>query len=147
MWHARRPMTEIETVRAFLAALAAFDIDRVLSLAAPEIVYQNVPLPPARGVAEFEKQMRAFAKMMDAFEVTTHHIASNGPVVLTERTDAFVLRGARAAFWVCGTFEVKNGRIVLWRDSFDWANVVVQTFRAMPRALLGAIAPRMFASR
>jgi limonene-1,2-epoxide hydrolase len=49
-------MTEIETVQTFVAALEALDIERALSLAAPDIVYQNVPLPPARGHAAFAKQ-------------------------------------------------------------------------------------------
>ena len=41
-------MTEIQIVREFLSALEALDVDRALALAAPGMVYQNVPLPPAR---------------------------------------------------------------------------------------------------
>jgi limonene-1,2-epoxide hydrolase len=137
----------IETVQTFLAALAASDVDRALSYCSPDIVYQNVPLPPARGIAEFEKQMRFFAKLAESFEVTTHHIAANGSIVLTERTDAFTLRGGRAAFWVCGTFEVKGGKITLWRDSFDWLNVTVQTLMALPRTLVGTLAGRELGAR
>ena len=29
----------------------------------------------------------------------------------------------RAAFWVCGTFEVHDGRITVWRDRFDFADL------------------------
>ena len=134
-------------VTGFLKALEDLDVDRALTFAASDIVYQNVPLPPARGVAAVEKQLRVMAKYGSGFEARTHHIAADGNVVLTERTDV-LRRGAwEAEFWVCGTFEVKNGRIVLWRDSFDWASVVAQTARALPRALLGTIAPRMFAAR
>jgi limonene-1,2-epoxide hydrolase len=140
-----RRMTEIETVQAFLSALASLDLDRALTLASPDIVYQNVPLPPARGREAFEKQMRFFGKLADGFEVTTHNIAANGPIVLTERTDAFLVRGARVEFWVCGTFEVRDGRIVLWRDSFDWVAVSLKTLLAAPRALLGTITGRALA--
>lgn len=133
-------MTEIEIVQSFLAALEGSDLERALTLVARDIVYQNVPLPPARGVDEFVKQMQLFMKVADKFEVTTHHIAANGAFVLTERTDAFIVKGARAAFWVCGTFEVRDGKIVSWRDSFDWAAVTWQTLRALPRALWGAVA-------
>ena len=38
-----------DTVEAFLAALERLDIDAALELSDPEIVYQNVPFPPARG--------------------------------------------------------------------------------------------------
>ncbi len=130
-------MTEIETVEAFLSALEAADFDRLLALTSPDIVYQNVPLAPARGVKAFVKQMRGFMRVADAFEVTTHHIAANGAFVLTERTDAFVVRGARAAFWVCGTFEVRDGKVVLWRDYFDWMAVTRQMATLVPRAVLG----------
>lgn len=129
-------MNEIETVQTFLAALASSDIERALTYVAPNVVYQNVPLAPARGIAEFEKQMRFFAKITDGFDVVTHHIASNGPVVLTERTDSFSIAGSKASFWVCGTFEVHDGKITLWRDSFDWLNVIVRTVRALPLGLL-----------
>jgi limonene-1,2-epoxide hydrolase len=137
---------QIEIVQSFLSALEAGDIDRALGFCAPEIVYQNVPLPPARGITAFENQMRLFAKFCDAFEVKTHHIAANGSIVLTERTDAFIVRGARAAFWVCGTFEVREGKIVLWRDSFDWLNVSVKSLLAVPRALLGALTGKALSS-
>ena len=40
-------------------------------------------------------------------------------------------------FWVCGTFEVRNGRIVLWRDYFDYANFVWAFVKGTFRALLG----------
>ncbi len=53
------------------------------------------------------------------FEVKIHRIAVNGPVVLTERTDVLRLGPVRLQFWVCGVFEVKDGRITLWRDYFD----------------------------
>ncbi len=43
-------------VTGFLKALEDLDIDRALTFAASDIVYQNVPLPPARGVAAVEKQ-------------------------------------------------------------------------------------------
>lgn len=138
----RTTMTEIETVQAFLAALEAADLDRALALVSPDIVYQNVPLAPVRGSKGFAKQMRGFTRVADSFEVVTHHIAANGPIVLTERTDALVVKGARAAFWVCGTFEVRGGLIVLWRDSFDWVQVTRQVAGMLPRAVFGWLTGR-----
>ena len=132
-------MTEIQTVEAFLRALAASDLEAAIGMTSDDIVYQNVPLPPARGRAAFEKQMRSFQKFTDGFEVAVRNIAANGPVVLTERVDTLIVRGARAEFWVCGTFEVRDGRIALWRDYFDWATFSVQSVLAVPRAVLGAL--------
>lgn len=38
----------------------------------------------------------------------------------------------RIPFLVCGTFELRDGRIVLWRDTFDWMTVVANTLLAGP---------------
>jgi limonene-1,2-epoxide hydrolase len=48
-----------------------------------------------------------------------HHIVADGPVVLTERTDVFVLPNVTIELPVMGTFEVRDGKIAAWRDYFD----------------------------
>ena len=125
---------------AFLAALERLDIDGALALAADDIVYQNVPLPPARGKAAVEKQLRLLARYGTGFEARTHHIAADGQVVLTERTDVLRAGAFEAEFWVCGTFEVRDGEIVLWRDYFDWATALVAGARGAGKALLARVA-------
>lgn len=133
------PEPAVSTVTHFLAALEDLDIDRALSYAAPGIVYQNVPLPPARGLAAFEKQMRWLARAMTGFEVTIQHIVGDGPIVLTERTDTLRAGSWSAAFWVCGSFEVRDGRIELWRDYFDWATLGVASLRGLAQAAVAGI--------
>lgn len=130
-----RPTDPVDVVRAFLAALDRLDVDAALGYAASDIVYQNVPLPPARGKSAFEKQMRFLARYGSGFEARVHHIAADGPVVLTERTDVLEAGRWRAEFWVCGTFEVSGGEIVLWRDYFDWTTVLAASARGGVRAL------------
>jgi limonene-1,2-epoxide hydrolase len=116
--------TDLDVVRDFLEALERLDLDTAFALLDDAIVYQNVPFPAARGRAAVERQLR-FLERCSGFEAAIHHIADDGTgTVLTERTDAMVLGRVRAAFWVCGTFEVRDGRILLWRDYFDLGNVV-----------------------
>ena len=136
-------MNDIETVRAFLRCLEEQNLDLALSYVSSDVVYQNIPLPPARGIREFEKQMRFFEKVVTKFEVQIHHIAADGPFVLTERTDVLEGGGMRLAPWVCGTFEVRDGRIVLWRDYFDWAALSVAFLRGLPRMAIHPIASRL----
>lgn len=128
------PTDPIDVVQQFLGAMERFDLDAMLALVDEEIVYQNVPFPPARGVRQFRGQMETFARYADVFEVEMHNIAADGPVVLTERTDLLGKGRVRPALWVCGTFEVRNGKIVLWRDRFDFANLAA----ALVRSLAGA---------
>ncbi|TDC44498.1 limonene-1,2-epoxide hydrolase, partial [Actinomadura sp. KC345] len=125
-----------------LSALEDLDIDRALTYADPEIVYQNVPLPPARGLPAVEKTLRAMKRYGSGFEARVHNIAANGPVVLTERTDVLEAGAWRAEFWVCGTFKVRDDRIVLWRDYFDWTTVLASSAKGLGSALLSALAPR-----
>jgi limonene-1,2-epoxide hydrolase len=133
---------EIEVVENFLAAMERMDTDGVLKLLDADVVYQNVPLPPARGRDAVEAQLRWFERRADGFDVVTHNIASNGPIVLTERTDAITIGPVRGAFWVCGTFEVRNGLITLWRDRFDPLDVAWSFVRGAGRAFLDRAAAR-----
>ena len=57
--------------------------------------------------------------------------------MLTERTDVIVWGGFRSQFWVCGRFDVHDGKITLWRDAFDFVDIV----RGSIRGLIGLVAP------
>ena len=130
-----QPTEPIAVVEAFLAALEDLDIDAAVALLGPAIVYQNMPLPPARGIAAVEKQLRGLGRFASGFEARTHNIAANGPIVLTERTDVIEVGRFRPAFWVCGRFEVRDGLILEWRDYFDYADVTVAMVKAAFRSL------------
>ncbi len=135
-------MTEIEVVQLFLGRLQELDVAGAAALCADDVVYQNVPLPPARGRRAVVRQLRAMTKVGTGFEVRMVNIAANGPVVLTERVDV-LRRGTFAMeFWVCGTFEVRDEKIVLWRDYFDWPTFLASGVRGAGRALAGAVARR-----
>lgn len=124
----------ITTVRNFLGALENLDVDHAMSYAAPDMVYQNVPLPPARGHAAVDKQLRFMCRYGTGFRADIHNIAANGGTVLTERTDALHRGNWQAEFWVCGTFEVSDGQLTLWRDYFDWSTVLVSGVHGALRA-------------
>ena len=126
-----------DTVREFLGALERLDVDAALQLLADDVVYQNVPFPPARGIRETGRQLRLMDRFATGFEARLHNIAADGSVVLTERTDVIEVGRFSMVFWVCGTFEVRDGRIVLWRDRFDFADMLAATLRGAVRAVVG----------
>jgi limonene-1,2-epoxide hydrolase len=127
--------SEIEVVQQFLGALERIDVDGAVALLHPDVVYQNVPFPPARGRSEVERQLRMLERFGAGFEVRWHNVAANGPIVLTERTDVITIGKVPGAFWVCGTFEVRDGLVVLWRDRFDFADFTWSFVRGGLRAL------------
>ncbi|WP_445185431.1 limonene-1,2-epoxide hydrolase family protein [Pseudonocardia sp. Cha107L01] len=127
----------VATVKAFLDALGRLDTDGALALLADDVVYQNVSLPKANGKAAVAKQLGLFGRYCKGFEAINHRIVGDGDTVLTERTDIIEIGRVRSEFWVCGTFEVRDGKIVLWRDYFDWANIIAGTAKGAGRALVG----------
>lgn len=126
------------TVEVFLESLQAGDPDGAGAVLDDNLVYQNVGFPTIRGRARVVKLFRAMQGRL-GFEVKTHRIAVNGSVVLTERTDVLILGPVRVQFWVCGVFEVNNGRITLWRDYFDMWDMS----KALVRGLVGVLIPAL----
>jgi len=122
---------ETEIVRSFLKALEAQDLEQALTFVSDDVEYQNMPLPALRGPKGIRKVFGPTFKA-SAFEARINKIAANGSTVLTERTDAVLVGPVRIPFQVCGTFEVRNERIVLWRDTFDWASGLVNCLIAGP---------------
>lgn len=77
------------------------------------------------------------------FEVKFHRIASEGTAVLTERTDVLVFKALRLQFWVCGVFEVHDGRITLWRDYFDFLDMLKATVRGLAGVAVPSLRPTL----
>ncbi len=133
----------IRVVEAFLAALERQDLDAAASYLADDVVYQNVPLPAHQGKAAVLRTLKAFERIVTEFHVIMRNIAERNGVVLTERVD--ILSGSLLYLdiWVCGTFEVKEGKIALWRDYFDLAEVTGKLLVGPVRKLIRAIRPSL----
>jgi limonene-1,2-epoxide hydrolase len=129
-------------VENFLNALQEQDFDTVEALVAADLVYQNVGFPTIRGGARVVKMMRGMEGRM-GFEVKFHRNVAEGNSVLNERTDAMVFGPLRVQFWVCGVFEVHDGRITLWRDYFDLFDCTKAIVRGVVGALIPALRPKM----
>ncbi|MDT5302080.1 MAG: limonene,2-epoxide hydrolase [Mycobacterium sp.] len=125
-------------VETFLNSLQDQDFAAVDALIADDIVYQNVGLPTIRGGARVKKLLRGMEGRM-GFEVKFHRNVADGATVLNERTDAMVFGPLRMQFWVCGVFEVHDGRITLWRDYFDFYDFT----KAIIRGILGIAVPSL----
>lgn len=87
--------------------------------------YHNVPLKPIDG----REAVRAYlekAWRFDDVDWQLTNVAADGDVVLTERVDNFIINGKPVSLPVMGTFEIRDGRIVAWRDYFDLAGYRAQ---------------------
>ncbi len=126
-----------DVVTSFLGALEAGDIETATELLAQDAVWINVTLPTVRGRDRIGRICRIGLRTGGRFRVHFHHVASDGNVVLTERTDALGRGRFEQRFWVYGRFEVEDGQIKVWRDSFDWLDILV----SLVRGLVGIFAP------
>lgn len=124
---------------AFLHALAAPDLERAAALLHEDVTYVNVGLPTVQGRRRVAKVLGGLDRPGASFEVYLHAISADGPVVLTERTDVLVFGPLRIQFWVWGRFDVHDGQITLWRDSFDNLDIL----RGLVRGLFGTVVPAL----
>ena len=112
----------LEIVRSFIAAWSRNDLDEIMSYFAADCVYHNMPVEPARGSEATRAMIKGFSSMATKVEWVLHQIAeSEAGVVLTERTDRFEIGGRWVELPVMGSFELREGKIVAWRDYFDLA--------------------------
>lgn len=128
-------------VEEFLDALADTDLDRAAELLAEDVVYCNVGLPAVVGRDNVVRTLGWLDRAAASLEVYVHAISANGPTVLTERTDVFALWRFRAQFWVSGRFDVVDGMITLWRDAFDFVDVMRGSVRGLAAIALPWLAP------
>ena len=129
------------TVEGFLNALQDADYETVDAALDDNLVYENVGLSRIRGGRRTAKMLRKMEGRM-GFEVKIHRIAADGAAVLTERTDALIFGPLRIQFWACGVFEVRNGRIILWRDYVD----VYDMLKGFVRGLAALVVPSLKAT-
>jgi limonene-1,2-epoxide hydrolase len=127
-----------EVVTGFLRRLEHGDVDGAMGLMTDDAIWINVSLPTVRGKRRIDRLLSGMERRGD-FRVYFHNVATEGDVVLTERTDALRVGRFEQRFWVYGRFEVRDGRISVWRDSFDWLDLAV----SLVRATAGVLAPSL----
>ena len=117
-------MSALAVVHAFMAAAAAKDYDAALELLTDDIEYQNMMLPPVRGKAAVRETLDALLALCTGSEWVVHREVATGDLVMNERTDRFELGGKWVDLPVAGVFELRDGRIALWRDYFDLPTIM-----------------------
>ena len=114
-------MTPEDTVKSFLAAWSRGDLEGAYRMMADDIVWHNIPMEPAHGVEACRALMAGFPPR-EGIDFETHHIAASGSIVMTERTDRFLIGGRWRNIRLMGIFEINaDGCIGQWRDYFDMA--------------------------
>jgi limonene-1,2-epoxide hydrolase len=116
-------VTDPETVvRNFLKAWEARDLDTIMEYFDDRAVYENVPVPPVTGCADIRNFIGGILFAFKNIEVDIHYQVSDGGIVMNERTDTIrAENGTKVPLRVMGIFEIRDGKILKWRDYFDGA--------------------------
>jgi limonene-1,2-epoxide hydrolase len=116
-----------ELVTTLIKANEARDIDALLGVLAEDARYENVPMSPLEGHAEIKAMLEGFLGSAKTIEWEVLHQVEQGDVVMNERIDRFEMAdGKKIALRVAGVFEIRDGKITLWRDYFDLAEFTNQ---------------------
>ena len=119
--------TATDVCHRFLKAMEQLDFDAALNWVADDCLYLNPPpLPEARGPDGVRGMLQPFFAPTLENEFRILREAADGPVVIIERLDRHRLADKWVELPVTGVFEVRDGRIVYWRDYFDAATILSQ---------------------
>ena len=114
-------------VTAFIATIESLDLEEgALAFLADDVEYDNVPMGAVHGIDRVRATLGPFVgRLLDKVaDWPVSRLASTGTVERgTVFTSASTGSGPGRRGWipVNGVFEVRGGRITLWRDYFDLA--------------------------
>ncbi len=112
--------SNVDVVREFIAAFNDNDLERVMGLFTPDALYHNVPVAPVTGSEAIRGVIQGFLGMAKEVDWIVHRIAeAPDGVVLTERTDRFLIGDRWVELPVMGSFAIREGKVAEWRDYFD----------------------------
>ena len=112
--------TNLAIVRAFIDLWSERDLDRIMIAMTADCFYHNMPWAPLVGHDAIREGLAAFVGGAEQIDWVVHHAAESvDGVVLTERTDRFLIKGKWIEMPVMGTFALRDGKIAIWRDYFD----------------------------
>ena len=111
--------SHVEVVRAFTKAMEAMDFDEGVQYVADNLEYFNGPNPPVTGPAGVRSELEPFFAPIEQNEFIIIREAAVGDVVFVERLDRHRIPQGWFELPVTGVYEVKDGKIVYWREYFD----------------------------
>jgi limonene-1,2-epoxide hydrolase len=118
-------MTPDELVRTFIKHIEAKDLESACALMTDDCEYDNVPMAKVFGIEAVKQVLGPFTAGCSEIDWVIVRQSSAGTVtsgvVLNERVDRFKMGERWVELPLAGVFEVKNGKIALWRDYFDLA--------------------------
>ncbi|MGE3249974.1 MAG: limonene-1,2-epoxide hydrolase family protein [Hyphomonadaceae bacterium] len=113
-----------DIVKTFIAAIARKDFDAALRFVAEDVEYENMPMAKVHGHAGMRAVLEPFLAPTLENDFIVLREAAHGETVFLERLDRHRLADRWVELPVTGVWEVRGGKITLWRDYFDLATIM-----------------------
>jgi limonene-1,2-epoxide hydrolase len=116
-----------KVARSFVASWTTKPIDDIVGYLDENVLFVNVPDPkPIEGRKNARAALEPFFRkdpliVPFTFKTEVKHLVAKDSDVMLDRVDTFVIAGKTWEVPVATYFEVKNGKITVWKDYFDQA--------------------------
>lgn len=112
-------MSNEQIIRGFIAAWSRLDVEELVGYFTEDGVYYNMPIAPVQGREALKAFIGNFLNGWTETEWEILTLVASGDTVIAERVDRTVVHGKKVDLPCCGVFEMKDGKIAVWRDYFD----------------------------
>ena len=106
-------------IRDFIAAWSRLNTEELVAYFCEDGVYHNMPADSVSGHEALTGFIGAFLAGWDKTDWEILNLLVDGDIVVVERMDRTVAGGKSVDLPCCGVFEMRNGKIAVWRDYFD----------------------------
>lgn len=113
----------LEVVMAFSDAMEKMDFDEGLKYVSGDIEYINSPGTTVRGPDGIRQVLEPFFAPIEENIFVIHRKGMDGNFVFLERLDRHRISQGWFELPVAGIYEVKDGKIIYWREYFDLATI------------------------
>lgn len=115
-------------IREFISLLVSRNLEAAAAMVTDDFEYDNVPMGKSFGPQAIADTLNGFFSMCTGIDWEILRQTSSGTLesgtVLNERDDRVEIHGRWATLPVAGVFEIRNGKISLWRDYYDKQTII-----------------------
>ena len=117
-------MTNLDIVRDFVQSWSNLDAPSLASYFTEDGTYFNMPAKPVAGKENVQKFIAGFIASWTETQWDILNLVGQGDVVFCERLDRTKTTNGNVDLPCLGVFEMRDGKIHVWRDYFDMGTFV-----------------------
>lgn len=108
-----------QIITNFCAAWSELDADALVQYFTEDGIYHNMPAAPVTGHDNLKTFIAGFIAPWTSTQWDVLNIVEAGDIVIAERLDRTQTADKAVNLPCCGVFEMRDGKIAVWRDYFD----------------------------